>query len=312
MPRNGSMHLKRRWINRQVYEYFAVNVGPLLGWRDPILIYQMGRVGSSSIRNSLFRCRDPRTKVVLMCHEFFPIRDRDPARIDIEPTCRQYVLREIDHDRRVFEQWPLRRKAGWLLRKRFYTRRIHDAYVRRGDELRVITLVRDPVAHNVSLFFQVFDQYAGTTIERSGYDIEDMIRLFLDRYLYSRPLTWLDAELKTTLGIDVYSQPFPTDEGYTVLSDGRVRLIVLRAELDDTAKAHAIARFLDLDEFEIVRSNVTADKPHAEQYAEFKRRIRIPAPLLDELYESKFAKHFYSPDERARFRARWAGGADRK
>ena len=38
------MHLKRRWINRQVYEYFAVNLGPVLGWRDPILVYQMGRV----------------------------------------------------------------------------------------------------------------------------------------------------------------------------------------------------------------------------------------------------------------------------
>lgn len=301
------MHLKRRWISRQVYEYFSVNVGPLLGWRDPILIYQMGGVGSSSIRNSLFRCRDPRTRLVLMCHEFFPIRDRDPDRIEIEPEYREYVLREMEHDRRVFERWPLRRRAGWLLRKWLYTQRIHDVYVQRGDQLRVITLVRDPVAHNISLFFQVFDQYAGTTIARSGYDMEGITRLFLDHYLHSRPLTWLDAELKRTLGLDVYRHPFPTDQGYAVLSEGRVRLLVLRAELDDAAKAGAIARFLDLEEFEIVRSNVTANKPYAGEYAEFKRRIRIPEPLLDELYESKFARHFYSPEERARFRARWSG-----
>jgi hypothetical protein len=282
------MHLRRRWINRQVYEYFAVNVGPMIGWRDPILVYQMGGVGSSSIRNSLFRYRDPRTKLVLMCHEFFPIRSRDPARMDLEPECRNHVLREMEHDRRVFEGFPLRRKIGWLFRKRFYTERIYDAYVRRGDELRVITLVRDPVAHNVSLFFQVFDQYAGTSIEGSGLDIDGMIRLFLDRYVYRRP--------------------FPTDRGYAVLSEGRVRLIVLRSELDDAAKARAIARFLGLDDFEIVRSNVTADKPHAVRYSEFKRRLRIPPALLEELYESRFARHFYSPDERARFRTRWGGG----
>jgi hypothetical protein len=301
------MHLKRRWINRQIYEYFAVNLGPLLGWRDPILVYQMGRVGSSSIRNSLFRCRDPRTRLVLMSHEFFPIRNRDPELPAVDPGDREAVRREMAHDRQVFQQFPLRRKISWLWRKRFYRQRIHDAYVRRGDDLRVITLVRDPAAHNVSLFFQVFDQYAGTTIERSGYGVDDMIRLFLERCVHTRPLTWLDAELKATLGVDVYRQPFPVDRGHAVVSEGRVRVLVLRTELDDGAKAQAIARFLDLDRFELVRSNVTADKPHAELYAEFLRRVRLPDSLLDTLYDSKYARHFYSAEERERFRARWSG-----
>jgi hypothetical protein len=40
------MHLRQYWIDRRVYEYFAVNIAPLLGWRNPTLIYQMGGVGS--------------------------------------------------------------------------------------------------------------------------------------------------------------------------------------------------------------------------------------------------------------------------
>lgn len=301
------MHLKRRWIDRRIYEYFAVNIGPLLGWRDPILVYQMGGVGSSSIRNSLFRCEDPQTRLVLMCHEFFPIRNRDLNRIVIEPECRDYLTRECEHDRQVFEQFPLPRRLGWLFRKKFYTQRIYEAYVKTEHRLRVITLVRDPVAHNVSLFFQVFDQYVGKTIEQSDYDVEDLIRVFLERYVYSRPLTWLDAELKATLGIDVFRHEFPTDSGYSVINSGNVSLLILKSELDDVRKAEAISSFLGLNKFEIVRSNVTGDKSHGRQYEEFKKRIRIPEALLEELYESKYARHFYSEEERAQFRARWGG-----
>ena len=301
------MHLKRRWIDRRVYEYFSVNVAPLLKWRDPILIYQMGKVGSSSIRNSLFRCPHPATRLVLMSHEFFPIRNRDVRRIDIEPEYRDYVIREIEHDRRVFEQFPTRKRLGWRFREKFYTERIYRAYVKPGHKLRVITLVREPIANNVSMFFQLIDHYIGTTIEQSTYDIDTVIQIFLERYMHSRPLTWFDAEVKTTLGIDVFRQPFPIARGYNIVSDDNISLLVLRCELDDQSKAQAIAEFLGLDRFEIVRSNVTGEKSYAKQYAEFKQRMRVPDRLLDEMYESKFARFFYAEAERACYRHHWSG-----
>ena len=108
-------HLKRRWIDRRVYEYFAVNIAPWLGWRDPILVYQMGKVGSSSIRNSLFRCQDPRTRLVLMSHEFFPVRHRDPRRIQVDPEFHADVLREMEHDRAVFERLTPPTETGFAI-----------------------------------------------------------------------------------------------------------------------------------------------------------------------------------------------------
>jgi hypothetical protein len=301
------MHLKRRWIDRRVYEYFSVNIAPLLGWRDPILIYQMGKVGSSSIRNSLFRCQDPGTRLVLMSHEFFPIRNRDLARIEIEPEYKDYVIREIEHDRRVFRQFPLRKRLGWRFREKFYTERIYRAYVKPKHQLRVITLVREPIANNVSMFFQLIDHYIGTPIEESSHDIETIIQIFVQRYMHSRPLTWFDAEVKTTLGVDVFQYPFPIAKGYNIISSGNVSLLVLKCELDDQSKAGAIAEFLGLEYFEIVRSNVTGEKSHARQYAEFKQRLRVPDWLLDQMYESKYARFFYSDDERSCCRDRWSG-----
>jgi hypothetical protein len=308
------MHLKRKWMDRRVYEYFAVTVAPWLNWRDPILIYQMGKVGSSSIRNSLFRCEDPRTQLVLMSHEYFPVRCRDPARIEIEPEYLPMLAREIAHDRRVYEQFSLRKRMGWRFREKFYAERIYKTWVRSRHQLRVITLVREPVANNISMFFQIMDQYLSKNVEPSNCSVEELIDLFINNYMHSRPLTWLDAEIKTNFGIDVYQTPFPVDQGYSVISQGRTSVLVLRCELSDQAKAAAIADFLGIEHFEIIRSNVSGAKSYAEQYAEFKRRITIPPALLDQMYNSKFARHFYSEGEREQFRAQWSakGSGDEK
>ena len=182
---------------------------------------------------------------------------------------------------------------------------IYKSYVKPGKSLRVITLVREPVANNVSMFFQLIDQYLGTSLEQCPLDIDQIIQVFLDRYLHTRPLTWLDAELKTTLGVDVYRSSFPQARGYQIISQNNVQLLVLKCELDDPSQGTAIAEFLGLDHFEIVRSNVTSHKRYADRYAEFKQRIHVPAPLLNRIYESKYALHFYSDAERATFRRRW-------
>jgi hypothetical protein len=300
-----AMHLKKRWIDRRVYEYFAVNIAPYLGWRDPILIYQMGKVGSSSIRNSLFRCRDPRTRLVLMSHEFYPIRNRKLNRIRIEPELWERVVQEVEHDRRVYESFSPKKRRGWRFRERYYTERIYQAYVKPGKPLRVITLVREPVANNISMFFEVFDHYTGTTADASPLSVDEMIEIFLARYMHWRPLTWFDAELKTTLGVDVFAHPFSPDQGYARITQKPVDLLVLKSELDDGAKSRAIAEFLGLEDFTIVRSNVTSNRSHARVYEEFKHRIHVPDWLLDAMYESKYAKHFYSAQERAAYRRHW-------
>jgi hypothetical protein len=120
-------------------------------------------------------------------------------------------------------------------------------------------------------------------------------------------LTWLDAEVKTHFGIDIFQHPFPIERGYTAISHDNVSLLVLRCDLDDRTKAQAIADFIGLDKFEILRSNVASDKNYASPYSMFKQRIKLPPALLDQMYDSKFARHFFSREERELFRKRWSG-----
>ncbi|MDH3380722.1 MAG: putative capsular polysaccharide synthesis family protein [Gammaproteobacteria bacterium] len=301
------MQLRKRGLIREAYEYFAVNIGPFIGWREPILIYQMGKVGSSSIRNSLFRCGDPRTGLVLMSHEFLPIRNRDANCLDVEPAYRENVIREIEHERDIFRQYPLKERLRRRFRERAYAERILRAYVQTDQPLRVITLVREPVANNVSMFFQQRHRYIRPALAGVDYNPDSDIAVFLERYVHTRPLTWFDAEFRPMLGVDIFATPFPRERGYATIDQGRVRVLILKAELEDEVKASAISEFLGLNDLEIVRSNVTSDKSFGVQYKKFKRQLRLPVGLLSKLYDSRFATHFYTTTERAQYRLRWGG-----
>jgi len=155
------------------------------------------------------------------------------------------------------------------------------------------------------MFFQMFSQYVGVPLPQSSHTIEQLGRIFQDRYVHSRPLTWFDAELKTTLGIDVFAHDFPRERGYERYDNGPVRLLVLKSEIDDAAKQHAIAEFLGLDGFEMVRSNITAQKQEASLYDRFKREIRFSRAFLSRMYDSKYARHFYARWELEELSARW-------
>ena len=298
-------HLKWWWLDRRVYEYFAVNIGPLLGWRDPILIYQMGKAGSSSLRNSLFRCQDPRTKLVLMSHEFFPIRHRDINQLEFDNKYRAGVLAEIAHDEETHRNASPLGRLGRRFREKFYTEKIYKNYVEPGGRAKVITLIREPIASNISMFFQLLYRYTEIPADFRQLDTDELIQIFLDRYLHARPLTWFDVEFKSTLGVDIYEHPFSRERGYDSFSAGPLDVLVIKSEISDDLKTQVISEFLGLDEFQLIRSNRATNKDYAETYADFQQRIRIPPPLLEFMYESKFALHFYSDDERKELRTRW-------
>jgi hypothetical protein len=299
------MHLPRRWLHRELYEYLMVNLGPYLVSEPPVLVYQMGKVGSSSVRNALFRSRSKATRMVFMSHELLPIRKRDPGAIEIDEELRPAVLSEIADAKRMFGELPTRLRMHWLVRERLYTQRIHANFIASRRPVNVITLVREPIAANISMFFQMFPQYVGVPQPRSSHTIEQLGQIFLERYVHSRPLTWFDAELKPTLGIDVFAHDFPRDLGYERYENGPVRLLVLKSEIDDAAKQRAIAEFLGLDGFEMIRSNITARKQEANLYDRFKRETRFSRAFLSRMYDSKYARHFYARRELEELGARW-------
>jgi hypothetical protein len=277
-------------------------VGIRVGRVAPVIVYQMGKVASSAVRNALLLHG---VRPVLHLHSFFPLRDLDAKTAPVDEGLRGALGREVAQAQRVYQEASWRKKLELRYREKIYNELVYRQTVEPNKRTRFITLVRDPVAANLSMFFQIFEEYAGVPYTPDAFTIQQLTDLFLERYDHSRPLTWFDAELKPMIGIDAYASDFPTDEGSCVLHRDEFDLLILQAELDDASKEKAISSFLGLEGFRMLRSNVAGDKVYADQYRATRDAIRIPEKMLEPLYGSKYAQHFYSPTDLDKFRARW-------
>ncbi len=83
-----------------------------------------------------------------------------------------------------------------------------------------------------------------------------------------------------------------------------VNLLILRLESLDDVVGTAIQAFLGLENFKLTRANQASEKEYQDIYMAFKQELVLPDSYIDEMYTSKFAQHFYTPDEIATFRQR--------
>jgi Putative capsular polysaccharide synthesis protein len=226
----------------------------------PVLIFQMGKVGSSSLKNSL-----DATWPGLTIHSHTIMSDLD---------------------------------------RRQSVRMLYDGVIRKGRPLFIISPVREPIARNVSAFFQNFERYTGIKHKESTFSIAELIRIFLQRFNHEMPLAWFDKHLKPSLGIDVYDYEFPSD-GVQVIHHGKMKLLLMRTELSDSIKQSAIGDFLNIPNFALSNANVSSQKEYAEIYDQFTQLFIAPDWYVRRMYDSRFFNHFYGPRERNILITQW-------
>jgi hypothetical protein len=157
----------------------------------------------------------------------------------------------------------------------------------------IITLVRDPIARNISAFFQtLFLVYDQKTL-----DYGKLADLFLAEFDHETPLVWFGREIQGVFGIDVLASPFPRSDGYKIYEGEGCRLLLIRLENLDSCAPKAIEEFLGIENFKIMKTNVGTQKAYSQQYHKFLKHIKLPGSYIDRMYNSKYARHFYSGDE---------------
>jgi hypothetical protein len=168
----------------------------------------------------------------------------------------------------------------------------------------VITTVREPIAQAVSAFFH------GSTRRGvpGGASTEELTAELLDEHWERAPLRWFDREFAPALGIDVFAHAFDPVAGHAVIETPAARVLLLRQENLDAAPA-ALAGFLGVEApVPVAARNQATAKEYAARYDDFLRAVRLPDPVLDRVYGSRYARHFYADSELTRFRRRWRSG----
>lgn len=238
----------------------------------PVLVYQMGKVGSSTVCKTLDNKEIPNLHVHFVSREIW----RSAANIYLENG---ENLPPHFHTGRLLRQW-----LNWT-----------------EHQVQVVTLVRDPIAREVSKEFEM-----GSLLEIPTDDVNESLRVLRSRLTspdaLNFPYTWFDREILPTFGVDVFDHPFNREEGFGRITQKDVDILILTLEqLDDlvpTVLSDFVGRSLQLK-----KDRVRSDKV----YAAVKKRLRLEERTVRRLYDCEWMRHFYTDRNIEQFVERWSG-----
>lgn len=284
---------QERRIPHPGFEYGVVGSSKINSIRrDPVIVHQMGKVGSKTIELSLLKTFETLGIVV--------------------PVYHTHALNEFEVGRQLAAREQNQRNPESRLAALAYGERIRKLIEDDpAQHWNVITLVRDPIARNVATFFHNLGEYIPDWRDRysaDALDVHELREAFLEiASAYERLDLWFDIQMKAipAFGIDVYATPFPHEIGYKIYPGSfRASLLLIRLEDLTECAEKAIQEFLGIEKFVLYNTNVAWAKDYADLYRAFKK-FPLPLKYVEKIYETRFAQHFYSEAELDMFTRKW-------
>jgi len=271
----------------------------------PVLVYQMAKVASRGIAVALqnrsdlqvlhFHFSDPENSAYRHRQLFGAPGAPLPGPPDPVP------MTPLNRRWQRFLKWQQRGPSD----SEIMARAIYEGLIKPRHKAFIITLVREPIARNISSYFHNLNIIWRQRDAHVNVPFDRLVQGFLSDPFNEVPLDWFDREFKSTLGIDIYEHPFPRAEGFMRLSSGPYEVLVMRHDLDDRQKERCIQELLGVDDVMISRVNTADEKPYAEVYRRFVENVRLPESFIAEMLDSRYTRHFYTSEEIERLRAKW-------
>ncbi|MCC6603013.1 MAG: sulfotransferase family 2 domain-containing protein [Anaerolineae bacterium] len=256
-----------------------------------IIIYQMGKVGSTTLQASLEEASLP--------FSIYKVHFLSDAGMAHAVEFHQKTLKV------PWENTP-HIQTSELLREKIQTEPDH--------KWKVITLVREPIMREVSEFFQyVHSMYPELLDENGDIEKERAIKLLQTRLMFYNPeknytCRWFDMEIKGMFGLDVFAHPFDTTKGYSIIQQGNVDLLILRLEDLNRSFGEAVSQFLELDvPIELIQSNMRSEQKRGTTYEQVRQELTLRDSVCRKIYASTYARHFYSTAEIDQLSQKWSG-----
>ena len=248
----------------------------------PILLYQMGKVGSSSIYRTLQQSgiKNPIYQVHYLSDDL--------------------TAQKIKHSK--VGKFPYHLELGSALQKKIPKKRI---------KVKIISLVREPVSREISNFFQNHWFVSSDIYDERGIIDSKKAAEYLDKVL-SAPHTfddmfnWFDRELKSVFNIDIFTHNFNPEDGYLIINDENADVLIIRLEDLSEKGFKIISEFLELPfKLSPVTANIRLQSEHSESYKKVKKTIKLDPAVCEKIYESRFVRYFYSRNEISEFIQQW-------
>jgi len=241
---------------------------------ETIFIYQMGKVGSTTLEHSLPNA--------VHLHAFYnknhtcPVRLRGLAKFGFL----HFVYR--------LEQGIV----SYFLRSAFKQRK----------KTKIITLVREVKARNISMFFHDLDAYlfAAHTNCLNTREVplptrcqssEMLTDVFNHEFDHQYALKWFDEEFLPMTGINIYQCDFDINKGIGFAKNDTVEVACIRTD-KLTNNLAALSDFIGQN-IQLANANQADDKWYRDIYKDFVANYSIPLELQNKIENSRFNRHFF-------------------
>lgn len=188
---------------------------------------------------------------------------------------------------------------------------------KKSETIKIITVVREPISREISLFFNFLDppslnppSFHEYNLVKSGYSFMSIIIEYLKGHITYPPqfhnlFDWFDRELKAVFGIDIYAHPFDKEKGYSIIKQGNVEVLAIKIEKLNSLEP-VIGEFLCIRQFKLINYNEGNKRIYKYLYKNVKDTIKIPREIFDIYYKNNpKMDHFYSEKEKVAFLKKW-------
>jgi len=266
----------------------------LLNNSSVIFVYQMGKVGSVSTYLTL--------KKKLPDQAIYHIHN-----LNSEHFSKIWEAMQLDQHYHAFT-------FGHSCITKYLSEHIEE--IKGQKSIKIITGVREPIARNISWFFQIIDCACVfpeffIKYEKGLITMDDIIKKFWSQnFVYGKQYDWFEEELEAVFGIDIASIDFPKEKGYAIANfpDRNIELLVLKLEKLDSCLKEALETFLEVENLNCERLDPAEflDENDYLIYENLRKSLTFSDEYLEEIYDQPLVRHFYTDEEINKFKLKWS------
>lgn len=273
----------------QITKQFEKQLTFLINWKlkkifrkseEVVLIYTIGKVGSSSIYKSLKQNAYFNSPV-------FHIHSLEPDRII---------------EQKAYYKNSARGAVPFHLIQSSIITKLLPKY---KGKVHIITLIREPIQRELSSIFQDSFNFTSSydlNSERMNGVVQGKIKNLIKKLPEKE---WFDNELNKVFGFDIYSMSFQTDKGFYVEEKNNCRLAFIRLENLRDCFSNSMDQLFERDsKLELLDSNISEDKFYNGAYRNYKNSLYVSNEDLEILLNSTFMRKFY-PDFKETIKKQW-------
>lgn len=257
-------------------------------FKADVVVYQNGKVGSSTILRSL---------------ENAHVNAAHLHRIRFEDDIVRHILCDEEKHPELVKHISFSNDDVFLSE--------YIEALKNRENLKIISLVREPISVDISTIFQWFDtDILNPYIIRQTKSFSDIMYELINK-VKNRMFQWFDLEFQKVLGINIYDYSFDRKKGYMNIRKDNINILILQAEKINELE-NIIGEFVGIKNFHVQSYNVASKKDYRQIYKDFIDNIRLPIEYVDFYYKNnQCMDFFYSKDDQMRFLDKWKKKTER-